>query len=79
MEWSRDRDRTHELEDGHFHHALVEVRRLVLHDLHRDDLVRLHILTLDHLTERALTQDVQNEVPKTEKNRRQTASIEIDR
>ena len=54
---------THQLEDGDLHHALLEVRRLVLDDLYRDDLVRLHVLALDDLAERALAEYVEDKVP----------------
>jgi hypothetical protein len=53
----------HELQNCDLHHALLKVRRLVLDYLDRDNLVCLHVLTLDDLTERSLTQDVENEVP----------------
>lgn len=54
---------THKFEDGDFHHTLIEVSRLVLHDLHRHHLVGLHILTFDDLAERSLAENVQDEVP----------------
>lgn len=53
---------TYELQDGDLHHALVEVSGLVLDDLDGDDLVGLHVLALDDLTERSLAKDIQNEV-----------------
>ena len=59
-----ENDRTHELEDGHFHHTLVKVRRLVLDHLDSDDLVRLHILTFHHLPESPLPKDVEDEIPR---------------
>lgn len=60
---------THKFQDGHFHHALVEVRWLVLHDLDSDNFVRLHILTLHDLAECALTEDVQDQVPASQSAR----------
>lgn len=54
---------THQFQNSHFHHTLVEVSRLILHHFDRDDLVRFHILTFDNLAERALAKNVQNEVP----------------
>ena len=54
---------TYEFQDGHLHHTLVEVRWLVLDYLHGDNLVRLHVLTLNDLTERSLAQDIQDQVP----------------
>ena len=59
---ARDMRCTHQVEDGHFHHTLVEVGRLVLDDLDGHNLVRLHVLTLDDLAERALPQYIQDQV-----------------
>jgi hypothetical protein len=52
-----------QLEDGDLHHRLVEVGRLVLHDLDGDDLVRFDVLAFDDLAEGALAEDVEDEVP----------------
>lgn len=46
----------------HFHHTLVEVRRLVLYNLDSNNLVRFHILTFDNLAEGSLAENVKNEV-----------------
>lgn len=54
---------THKLEDSDFHHALVEVSRLVLYNLNRHHLVSLHVLAFDDLTEGSLAKNVQNKVP----------------
>lgn len=51
-----------QLKDGHLHHRLVEVCRLVLDDFNRDNLMRFHVLAFDHLAKRALSQNVQDEV-----------------
>lgn len=56
-------DMTYQVKNRDFHHTLVEVRCPVLDDLDRDNLLRLQILTLDDLPERALAQHVQNQVP----------------
>lgn len=53
---------THHPQYLHFHHTLVEVRRLVLDDLDSNNLVRFHILTFDNLAESSLTENVKNEV-----------------
>ena len=50
------------LEHGDLHHTLIEVGGLVLDDLDRDNFVGGHVLTLDNLTEGALTQDVEDEI-----------------
>ena len=55
--------RTHKLQYSDLHHALIEIRRFVLHDFHRHHLVGLHILTFDDLAERSLAENVQDEVP----------------
>ena len=45
------------------HHTLIKVRWLVLDDLDSDDFVGLHVLALDYLPKRSLTENVQDEVP----------------
>ena len=52
----------YQVQNGNFHHALVEVGGLVLDDLYRDDLLRLEILTLYHLPECSLAQYIENEI-----------------
>jgi hypothetical protein len=53
----------HHLKNGNLHHALIEIRRFIFDDLDRDDLVRLHILTLDDLPKGPLSEDVEDQVP----------------
>jgi hypothetical protein len=53
---------SYEIQNGHLHHTLIEVRRPVLDDLDRDNLLGPEILALDHLSKRSLAQNVQNEV-----------------
>ena len=54
---------TYQLQYGHLHHTLVEVRWLVFDDLNCDNLVRLHVLAFHDLTKCSLTEDIENEVP----------------
>ena len=54
---------TNHLQNGHLHHTLVEVSGLIFHDFYRHNLVSLHVLTFDDLTERALTKNIQYEIP----------------
>jgi hypothetical protein len=56
---------TYELEYCDLHHALVEIRWLVFYDLYGNHFVRLHVLTLDHLAKRSLSQNIQNKVSVT--------------
>lgn len=53
---------TYQIEDGHLHHTLVEVGRLVLDDLDGHDFLCFEILALDDLAEGALTKNIENEV-----------------
>lgn len=53
---------TYQIQDGHLHHALVEIGRAVLDDLDGDNLLGLQILALDDLTECALAEHVKNKV-----------------
>jgi hypothetical protein len=46
--------RTHEIKNGHFHHALVEVCRAILDDLDGDNLLGSEILALDNLAKCSL-------------------------
>ncbi len=55
-------DEAYQIENRYFHHALVEVRCPVLDNLDGDNLLRLQVLAFDHLPERALTEDVKDEV-----------------
>ena len=50
------------LEDCDLHHTLIEVRGFIFDYFHRDDLVGLHVLALYNLPERALAQNIENEV-----------------
>lgn len=59
---------TDHLEYRNLHHRLIEIRRLVLHDLDSHHIVRLHILALDDLPERALAQHVQDQIPAPPQN-----------
>ncbi len=52
----------YQIQDRDFHHALVEIRCAVLDHLDSDDLLRLHILALDHLAEGALAENVQDQI-----------------
>jgi len=54
---------THQVQDRHFHHTLVEVCGLVLDDLDGNNLLRFQVLALDDLSECPLAQHVQDEVP----------------
>jgi hypothetical protein len=45
-------------QDCNFHHTLIEVGWFVLYDLHRYDLVCLHVLAFDHLSECPLAQNI---------------------
>ena len=58
----RDASCTHQIQDRHFHHALIEVRCPVLDNLDCDNLLRFQVLTLDDLPKRTLTQHVKNQV-----------------
>src|SRR5690606_16377186 len=55
-------DPSHQVQHRYFHHALVKVCRPVLDDLDGNNFLRPKVLTLDHLAERALTQNVQYEI-----------------
>lgn len=50
--------KTHFLQDRDLHHALIEVSWLVFHHLDSYNLVRPHVLALDHLAERSLTKHI---------------------
>jgi hypothetical protein len=52
----------YQVQDRDLHHALVEIRRPVLNNLDGDHLLRLQVLALDDLTERALPEDIENEI-----------------
>lgn len=54
---------THQVQDRHLHHTLVEVCGLVLDDLDGNNLLRFQVLALDDLSECPLSQHIQNEVP----------------
>ena len=53
---------SYEIQNGHLHHTLIEVRRPVLDNLDRNNLLGPEILALDNLSKRSLAQNVQNEV-----------------
>lgn len=54
---------SYQVKNRHFHHALIEVCRFVLDNLHGHHLLRLQILALDDLAKRALPKHIQNQVP----------------
>ena len=56
------RSLTYELQDGNLHHTLIEVRRLVLDDFHRNNIMRPHVLAFHNLTECPLSEDIQNQI-----------------
>lgn len=51
-----------QIKHRHLHHALVEIRSLVLDHLHSNHLLRLQVLTLDDLAEGALAEYIENQV-----------------
>ena len=53
---------THQVENRHFHHALVEVGSPVFDDLHSHDFLRLQILAFYHLAEGTLAEDIEDEI-----------------
>ena len=53
---------THQVENRHFHHTLVEICGLILDDLDGNDLLRFKVLALDDLSKSSLTQHIQNKV-----------------
>ncbi len=48
------REETHQLQDSDLHKSLCEIRRLVLHNLHRQELISIKILAFNNLTKCAL-------------------------
>lgn len=52
----------YQVQDRHFHHALVKIGSPILDDLDRHHLLGLEILALDDLPESTLTKNVQNQV-----------------
>lgn len=53
---------THQIEDRHLHHTLIEVCCPVFDDLDCDNLLRFQILTLDDLSKCSLSQHIQDQV-----------------
>lgn len=51
---------THKLGDLNLQHGLVPVRRLILHNLNGDDVLRRVILAPKHLPKRSLPQQIQH-------------------
>ena len=51
-----------QIQNRYLHHALIEVGRFVLDHFDSDDLLCFQILAFDYLPERALTEDVEDEV-----------------
>ena len=56
----RSLDGAYQLKYSNFHGTLVEVCRLVLHNLDGDDFVRPDVLAFCDLTKGPLTQDVED-------------------
>lgn len=54
---------THQIQDRHLHHTLIEVCCFVLDDLDGDHFLRLQILAFDNLPKSALTQHIEDEIP----------------
>lgn len=52
----------YQVENGNFHHTLIEIRRTVLNDLDSHNFLRLEVLALDNLSKSTLTQHVKNKV-----------------
>ena len=53
---------TYQVEDGNFHHALIEIGRPVLDNLDSHHLLCLEVLALDDLAKCALPKNVEDEV-----------------
>lgn len=56
------RGRAYQVQDGHFHHTLVEVRCSVLDNLNGYHFLCLHVLALDNLPESALSKHIENKI-----------------
>jgi DNA-binding GntR family transcriptional regulator len=54
---------SYQIKNSNFHHALVEVCRPILDDLHRNNFLRLQVLTLHHLTKSSLSKNIEDEIP----------------
>lgn len=52
----------YQLQYRDLHHTLIKVRWLVLDNLDGNNLVGLHVLALDDLAKRSLTENIQDEV-----------------
>lgn len=61
---------TYQLQYRNFHHTLVEVGWLILDNLDSHNLMSFHILTFDNLSESPLTEDIENEVPSSNGQRK---------
>lgn len=59
---------TDQVQNRHFHHTLVEIGGLVFDHFNRDHLLGLEVLTFDDLTERPLTQHIQDEISISDPN-----------
>lgn len=46
--------------NSYFHHALLEIRHLVLDDLYGNDFLRLYISAFYYLSKRACAENIQN-------------------
>lgn len=54
---------SYQVQNRHFHHALVEVSSAVLDDLHGNNFLGLEILAFHDLAECSLAQNVQYQIP----------------
>lgn len=52
----------YQVQNGHLHHALVEVCRPIFDNLDGDDFLGLQVLALDHLSKGALSKHIQDEI-----------------
>lgn len=53
---------SYQIEDGHLHHTLVKVGCSIFDHFYSHNLLSLQILAFYDLTERALAEDIENEV-----------------
>jgi hypothetical protein len=53
---------TYQVENGHFHHTLIEIGCAIFDDLDSYHFLGFEILTLDDLAESTLTQHIQDEI-----------------
>lgn len=53
---------SYQIQHGNLHHTLIEVCSPILYDFDRYNFLRLQILAFDYLPERALSEDVENQI-----------------